>query len=180
MSNWTKIGRFKKSKEELNVISWHIFLSCRVSCTVKRLIWMSMWPPFECALWRKFCFTRLSLIILLLICFVVSTIRAALCNLGNLNVTLWHVFLSCRVLCTIKRILWMSMWLFFKCALLKRKVLFHSFVTNYFVIDLFFFPRSGQHHAILETCFCIVFWSSNLECSKPCASSFLNLKVKCL
>ena len=73
-----------------------------------------------------------------------STIRAALCNIGNLNVTLWNVFLSCRVLCTIKRILWMSMWLLFECALLETKVLFHSFITNYFVIELFFSHDQGS------------------------------------
>ena len=69
MSKWTKIGLLNKSKEDLNVIRWHIFLSCRVLWTVKRILWKYMWRPFERALWRKICFTRLSLIILLLICF---------------------------------------------------------------------------------------------------------------
>ena len=38
----------------------------------------------------------------------------------------------------------MSMWLLFECALLKTKVLFHFFITNYFVIELFFSHDQGS------------------------------------
>ena len=168
MSNWTKIGLLNKSKEDLNVIQWHIFLSCRVLWTVKRILWKYMWRPFERALWRKIYFTRLSLIILLLICFCFFHYHGRITHVGNLSVTVWHVFLSCRVLCTIKRILWMSMWLLFECALLKTKVLFHSFITNYFVIELFF-PTIRAASSNLGNLFLIVF-----------DSLFLNLNVQCL
>ena len=73
----------------------------------------------------------------------------------------------------------MSMWLLFECALLKTKVLFHSFITNYFVIELFF-PTIRAASSNLGNLFLTIFRSSNLECSKHFDSLFLNLNVQCL